>query len=277
MTPFHFGMSRAQEIVDRIHEVCPLPASVQRVLSKIDDPRCSATDLAACVALDASLAAEVLRLSNSPFYGRPRGVETLAEAVLTLGFHEIRTIATTMAMFAAFASEHEQAPRLHERAVCRGALAGALASRLRVSAPKAYLCGLFAEIGALACLALDPAGYGRLLKETDGDTARREGLERLQFGATSRWIGAALLRGNGLPEPIAAAVEAADEELNSDPFTKLTKAVRRATGEAVEPESVSLALAEALAWQGWPTSPEQVGPIVAEAFANVGSLMRAAS
>lgn len=202
----------SQALLDRIEEVCPLPASVQRVIAKVDDPRASIGDVAAAVGLDAGLSAEVLRLANSPVYGRPRTVVTLTEAVSTLGLVELRNMATAMAMLAAFASEHERAPELSELAVVRGALAGALARRQQATPAIAYLAGLLADIGALALLAVDPEGYGEVLALCEGDPQRRSALETERYGTRSRDIGSELLRRNGVPDAVVGAVSGIDME-----------------------------------------------------------------
>lgn len=54
------------------------------------------------VSQDPVLAARVLRLANSPFYGLPRQVGSLREAVLILGFSNLRGLVLSVGLIGAF-------------------------------------------------------------------------------------------------------------------------------------------------------------------------------
>ena len=69
-------------------------------------------------------------------------MDTLTEAVTTLGLSELRCMALSMAMLAAFATDHERVPRMHELSVYRGTFTSAVAKRLGTPPAPAYLAGL---------------------------------------------------------------------------------------------------------------------------------------
>jgi HD-like signal output (HDOD) protein len=211
------------ELVDRITEVCPLPTSVQRVVSLTSQEDAEIKQIVEAVAGDPALAAEVLRVANSSAFGYSRKVSDLGHAVMTIGFRELHQMAVGMALLAAFRSKEELSLHLHDY----GLLAGALAQRIskesrRIDAGGAFLSGLLSEIGAMACLAVDAPGYVQIWREAfdgwDGSSLdpwlRRAELETPRYGGTTAAIGAKLLRRNLVPESIAAAVEASTE---SDP------------------------------------------------------------
>jgi hypothetical protein len=70
-----------------------------------------------------------------------------------------------------------------------------------------FVCGLLAEIGAMACAVVDSKEYARIWQQSMGDITVREQLERGVYGTTSREVGGKLLRRNGLPESVARSIE----------------------------------------------------------------------
>ncbi|RLT40673.1 MAG: HDOD domain-containing protein, partial [Chloroflexi bacterium] len=68
-----------------------LPPVTLRVLEVGEHERFSAHELSQAIASDASLTAHVLRLANSSFYGFPRRIGTVRDAVVFLGFRAVRT------------------------------------------------------------------------------------------------------------------------------------------------------------------------------------------
>lgn len=271
-------MENVTVLLDRIEEVCPMPAAVQRVLAKIDDPRASVGEVAAAVGLDASLSAEVLRLANSPIYGRSRGVASLGEAVSTVGLNELKNMATAMAMLAAFASEHERAPELHELAVIRGAIAGALARRQGTPPAVAYLAALLADIGGLALLAVDPKGFSHILEQVGPDLEKRAPMETQEYGMPSNAIGAELLRRNGLPGPVVEAV--LGDAPAPDKLVSLVAAARRSAVEVHRSQDVADKLPELAALFdqcGCPMESQEVAELLVEAGQQTKGMFKAAS
>ena len=194
-------------LLDRVAEVCPIPATAQRVmlLSAIDD--CDIRDVAEAIAADPALAAQTMRIANSAVYRRRRAVETLGQAIVMLGLTQIHDMAAAMAMMAAFQTEHELSLRFHASSVLSGTLAGLLAAELRVAdrAP-AFLTGLLAEVGAMACVAVDGNGFSKIYAEAAGDWTKRAELETKRYTVPSWEIGAKLLDRNELPEFLCEAV-----------------------------------------------------------------------
>jgi len=72
-----------------------VPAALARIIQITNSPDASAGKVAGIVMLDQSLAAKVLRIANSAFYGRRAKAETISEAVVTLGFSSVRNLAAS--------------------------------------------------------------------------------------------------------------------------------------------------------------------------------------
>jgi len=88
------------KIIDRIiEEIDKLPSPnvvVQRIIAVCSKPDASSTEVANTLMMDASLSARVLKLANSAYYGVPRKITTLSEAVMILGFKTVRNLALSV-------------------------------------------------------------------------------------------------------------------------------------------------------------------------------------
>ncbi len=196
-----------RELLEKVSALCPIPATATRVMSVVDDPRSHIRNVAEAIAVDPALAAEAMRIANSPAFGTFGRIRDLEHAINILGLGEIRGMAAAMAMLAAFRTETELGPELHETSVLTGALARRVAKDLPgVSRCEAFLCGLLSEVGAMACLAIDGKGYMDLWTQCGGEPIARAKLEQDRYGGCSYEFGGGLLARNNLPRDVYEAV-----------------------------------------------------------------------
>ncbi|HEX4335271.1 MAG TPA: HDOD domain-containing protein [Polyangiaceae bacterium] len=221
-------------LLDRIQEVCPLPATAQRVAQLAGDPKTRIDQIAAILATDPALTAEVMRIANSAAFGRSRQIAELEQAVLLIGAAQIHDMALAMGMLAAFRTKAELSFNFHDRAVVAGSIARSLAEKVGIAdRSEMFVCGLLSEIGAMACAVVDATEYARVWQQAS-DYQKREELERARYEATSREIGGRLLRRNGLPESVARAIEADSTAPEAGTRERVTGFARRAAGAILE-------------------------------------------
>ena len=79
-------------IISTLGDLPASPAIVSTVMGLTSNPDSKIVDISKVLSADQSLTAKVLKLSNSSFYGRPKEVKTLEEAILLLGFFTVRSI-----------------------------------------------------------------------------------------------------------------------------------------------------------------------------------------
>jgi len=92
----------ANELLNRIDDLPPLPAVAARVMSMAEDDKTSAMDMAQVLSTDQALTAKLIRVSNSAYYGFARRISTVREAVVMLGFKQVRQVAVGASMMNAF-------------------------------------------------------------------------------------------------------------------------------------------------------------------------------
>jgi HD-like signal output (HDOD) protein len=143
------------DVIAGTTELAALPATSVRLLELLDDPEAGVELVAAVIDKDPSLTANLLKLSNSAYYGMRRRVGTVREALLHLGSRTVLTIA-----FATSMGEVMRGPmsgyRLPRRRLWSHALATGVASA-RLCGPsaqpavrdRAFTAGLVHDVGKL--------------------------------------------------------------------------------------------------------------------------------
>ncbi len=78
-------MNRANEIVEKIGTLPPLPDTAMKLIGVVNDPRSTVDDIVETIRYDQAITAEVLRLCNSAYFGLSRRITSLNDAMLCLG------------------------------------------------------------------------------------------------------------------------------------------------------------------------------------------------
>ena len=87
-----------QQILDSAPDAVPLPAAATAILQKSSMPNTSGKEISELLKTDTALTARVLRIANSAYYGLPRQVADIDNAVMLLGQRTIRNLVLTATM-----------------------------------------------------------------------------------------------------------------------------------------------------------------------------------
>ena len=147
-------LSRAsfQDIIERIHTIPSLPEVVMQVCRLVNDPHISAAQVNAIMVKDPAMAAKMLRMVNSVYYGLPEPVNDLEKAILVLGFKTVRSIALSVSVLNAFQQQSANfnmksfwAHSAVSACICR-----LIAGKTRICDPElAFIIGLLKDLGKL--------------------------------------------------------------------------------------------------------------------------------
>lgn len=144
----------AAELLERVDELPPLPAVAARVMGIADDDRTSALELAQVLSTDQALTARLIRISNSAYYGFARRVSSVREAVLVLGFKQVRQVAVGASIINSFRGPRQAEPfdldLFWGHSVAVAVAAETLAKKTRAAKPEdAFTAGILHDIGRL--------------------------------------------------------------------------------------------------------------------------------
>ncbi len=94
-----------EKLIQEIKEIPPLPDIVVKVLKMTRNPDVSAPELTKVISQDQALTGNILRLCNSSYYGLPRVVSSLTQAVMYLGFYTVRNLVLTCSVAHLYSSD----------------------------------------------------------------------------------------------------------------------------------------------------------------------------
>ena len=89
---------RFEALLNNIRDIPALPDVVVKVMRMTRDPEVSAAELNSVIGLDPALTGNILKLCNSAYYGLPRVISSVTQAVMYLGFHTVRNLVLTCAL-----------------------------------------------------------------------------------------------------------------------------------------------------------------------------------
>jgi HD-like signal output (HDOD) protein len=140
------------ELIDSLETLKVLPHVVFKVLEISSDSDSPAGDIEKAIIVDPGFSSKVLVLANSAAFGIPKKVTSIKEAVMFLGFKNLRALALTVGTYDMFVGKTDK-ESLRRRSWWRHSVDTAvgarwLAGNMRKIAPdEAYTCGLLHLIG----------------------------------------------------------------------------------------------------------------------------------
>ena len=197
-------------LMQRVEQLAPLPGVARRVIQVTDREDFSADDLSSVLATDAALTAKLLRLGNSAFYGYPRRITTVRDAVVLIGFRAVRSTAIATAIMDIFPG-HEEGPfnidLFWGHSVAAGVMGELLAKETRQAKPEdAFTAGVLHDIGRLVLNQYEPEAFGRAVWIAINDGVPLNVAEEQVFGYGHAELGAQLAQRWNFPEELCEAI-----------------------------------------------------------------------
>jgi putative nucleotidyltransferase with HDIG domain len=217
------------------------PRSFAAITEALGEAEVCLDTVAAVIEQDPGCAAKLLQLVNSAFFGLPRSVTQVRQAVAYLGVSRVRDVVLAAEITASFGCS---APGLAGIAETVNSHSVAVATVARqhadaAHAHDAFIAGILHDVGRLVLATVAPEQYAPI------ERARRAGadltaVETELLGAGHAEVGAYLLRLWGLPFGLIDAVARHHDVLTDDEDNPLVTAVAAADA-LVEQDSASQA------------------------------------
>ena len=140
-------------LTEKIDSFPTLPTVVTRVMQVTADPKSSTKDLLAIISPDQSLTMSILKMANSAFFGLPREISSLQQALTILGFKEIQNLVLAKAVFNSFKNIQKNGPfninKFWEHSFLCGLLSKIIANDIKKDNNEFFVAGLIHDIGKL--------------------------------------------------------------------------------------------------------------------------------
>lgn len=199
-----------ESLLSRIADVPTLPTSVLRVMQMIEDPFCSSSDLAKVIQADPAMAAKVLKLANSSYYGFRQKIGNVPQAVTLLGFATLKNTLLAAAVFDMFrvSGTGFDLNALWKHSVTTATAAKLIAKRVRYpQSEKAFTAALLHDVGKIILARFLPQALSEIVDTVLGEQMAMYDAEKKVLGLSHPALGAWTLGRWGLPSPIVEAVE----------------------------------------------------------------------
>jgi len=200
-----------QQLVQEVEHLFSLPDVAIRLNDLIDQPDTTTQELVEVVQLDAGIAALVLRLANSAWYGLPSTVDSLSRAVTLIGQKALRDLVMSTSVITTFkgiSAEFVDMRDFWDNSVTCGVVTRNLAGKCGIrEVERMFLVGLLHKVGRLVFYASRPVQYRQVLQDQNNGEAALVEAEHAVFGFTYAELGAALLRAWQIPVALDEVIE----------------------------------------------------------------------
>lgn len=201
---------KLEELISVVGELPAMPAVVSEVLRMTEDPKVEMGKVGKVIEGDPAMAAKILKVSNSSYYGMKQFVGTLKLALVILGVREVRNIVLGVSVFEAFKdskTDMKLAQDIWDDSLRIAGLSKKLSGGLILGLQgEEFISGLLANIGRMIMLKQAPVEYGDLLRDLASEPAALCTAERETYGYTHADAASALAAHWSLPQPLADAL-----------------------------------------------------------------------
>lgn len=218
------------EIISRVTDLPPLPEAVTRLMQLSRDPDSPLGEIVETVRLEPSLTLKVLKLCNSAYYGLPRAVSSIQQALVYIGTDTLVNFILAGCASAYYRQAHRGyglAPGelwRHSVGCAFGAsrLCGPEGSPDNVDA---FSGGLLHDVGKIVLNTYVEAEFGQIIKIVRGENIPFEEAERRVLGFSHTDAGRMVAEAWNLPEQLVQVIAYHQQPLEAESFERLVARV----------------------------------------------------
>ena len=205
----------------RDNRIPPCPIALERIAHEMSQPEPDLRHLNQIISSDVALAAGLVKLANSPYFGAQRRISSVSEALILLGLDTASQAVACIALGEAFPNMRSM-ERFWDASAQIANLSGWLANERQwpgVRPQEAYTFGLFRDCGIAVLLQHFP-DYTRILQNANNERVRAfTDVEDDVLPTNHVVMGSLMTQSWWLPETICRAVRY-HHDIAPDPASK---------------------------------------------------------
>ncbi len=201
-------MNRELELIIMTASDLPtIPVVATKVMQLVESETSTAEDMARVVASDPAVAARVLKISNSSFYGCQRQIQTLSHAIMILGFSTLKSLVVAASVKQVYKPFGLTEKMLWEHSFGAGLAASIIASNTRqVNGEEAFLGGLFHDIGKIIMNILDSQQFQLVMQKCYNEKISFQEAEQQVYPYTHAEVGGLVIKKWNFPTVLMNAI-----------------------------------------------------------------------
>ena len=193
-----------RRVLKRVKEIPSLPQFVVETLKKLDDPKSNAADVSDRLSRDEGLVIRILRLANSAYYGLPRRIVSVTEAIALLGFKTVKSIVLSASVYqfmdGAFTGYALDRGQLWKHSLSVAFVARHIAKKVKGEEEEAYVAGMLHDLGKIVLNDFVRFGYGIIVRLVEDEQMPFMDAETQILGFNHSQVGGMMLEQWNLPE-----------------------------------------------------------------------------
>lgn len=200
-----------EQILTHSSELSSLPESVSQLNELMQKENVNISEISDIVSSDPVLSGRILKTVNSPYYGFPTKIDTIAYAVSILGIDSIRYLALTSTVISNFTRRINSIFPLEtfwRHSFATAVIAQQLAKASKIPHhERLFTCGLLHELGGLLIGMSNPDIYRQIISSANHDKLSIAEAEKNILGFNHFDITAKLLEMWQLPSSISQTIK----------------------------------------------------------------------
>ena len=180
-------MGSIEKILTDISNLPTLPTVYTSLSEAMENPRTSTDSLAKIISTDQASSFKILKIVNSPFYGFRGKIDTISQAIIYLGFNEVRNIIFALSIISAF-SKDKNLKQFSPVDFWAHSIAVGIATRMigiaigEKNIENFFLGGVFHDIGKLIFFEYAAADYLKVISIVNSKNCSIKDAEKEVFG-----------------------------------------------------------------------------------------------
>lgn len=158
-----------QILISEVEGLFSLPKVYLKVRESINDPKSTINDVALIVSQDPNIAAQILKIANSAFFGFATKIESIPRAIFIMGLAQLQDIvlaASAINAFKGISSDLINMKDFWVHSVFCAAIARLLAQKCNViDSERLFVCGILHDLGHLVIYVKCPNQASKILSQ----------------------------------------------------------------------------------------------------------------
>lgn len=218
-----------QAYVEKATQDLPsLPIAVLQVISATDKETVNTHEIEEIISTEPAISTKLLRVVNSAYFGMPREIVSINQAIGILGLHQVRNLVLSIGVFNALRGSRNGAEKIHhalwKRAFGTAACVSIIARAKRLSLKDQELLfvgGLLHDIGMLFFLTQFTSVYTQILTKSNSDSIDLVDIENQTLHTDHARLGGMLAEKWNFPAELTRLIEShenpGDPKIDSRP------------------------------------------------------------
>lgn len=197
-----------EKIILETVDIPSLPPIAMKVLQLINDDYSSIKELEKIIGRDQSFSARLLRIANSPYYGRDRSIDTISTGILLIGFNTMKSLVVAASLKDLHRKFGLFEQRLWEHSLGVSIAASLIAFETKLMTPEeAMIGGLIHDVGKTILNNSMPESYSVIVERVHESNQSFLNVENEMLGFNHCHVGGLISRKWKLPKNLETVAE----------------------------------------------------------------------